>query len=170
MGAAGLFAPEARVELIEGEVVDMPPIGSRHNGSVSWLANQLILMATGRAVTQVQGPIRLGDFSEPVPDIALLHPRTDFYRDAHPEPADVYLIIEVAESSLRYDLDVKMPLYARYGIPEAWLVDLQGMSVTHFSEPGLQGYARRKQYRAGDRIAIACLGQETIPVSAIFGG
>jgi Uma2 family endonuclease len=124
MGEVGILSREARVELIEGEVIDMPPIGSLHAGTVDYIADVVRLACGGRAIVRTQNPVFLSLHSEPQPDIALLRPRSDFYRSSHPTPADVVLIVEVADTSLAYDTQIKLPLYARHGIPEVWLTDL----------------------------------------------
>jgi Uma2 family endonuclease len=124
MGETGILAPDARVELIEGEIIDMPPIGSPHAGTVNYLGHSLRLACGTRAIVSMQNPVFLDLHSEPQPDIALLRPRPDFYRSSHPVPADVLLIVEVADTSLAYDTQIKLPLYAHHGIPEVWLVDL----------------------------------------------
>lgn len=126
MGELGLLGEDERVELIEGELVQMAAVGSPHMGAVMALTRLLVLAAGVRALLAVQDPIRLGDRSEPEPDLALLRPRSDGYRLAKPVPAEVLLLVEVADSSLRYDRLVKLPLYARHGIAVAWLVDLDG--------------------------------------------
>jgi len=141
MAEVGILAPDARVELIEGEIVDMTPIGSRHASFVNRL-NRMLTVAVGeRAIVQVQGPVRLGDRSEPEPDVALLKPRTDFYRDKHPTAEDVLLIIEVSDTMLAYDRSVKVPLYARHGVPEVWLIDLQSNRVSIHRNPHNGVYA-----------------------------
>ena len=124
MAEAGILAQDVRVELVEGEVIDMPPIGSPHAGTVNYLGDSLRLACGTQAIVSTQNPVFLARHSEPQPDIVLLRPRPDFYRSAHPTPADVFLIIEVADSSLAYDTQIKLPLYAHYGIPEVWLADL----------------------------------------------
>jgi Uma2 family endonuclease len=124
MGEAGILGPELRTELIDGEVIEMPPIGHPHAGTVDLLADRLGEAVKKRALIRVQGPIWLDDYSEPLPDITLLRPRADYYRSAHPGPADVLLLIEVADSSLAYDREVKLPRYALAEVPEVWLVDL----------------------------------------------
>lgn len=131
MGEAGVLAPEARVELIEGEIVDMAPIGSRHASVVNRLTKLIVSAVGERAIVQVQGPVRLDEYSEPEPDIALLKPRTDYYRDALPGATDVLLVIEVADSTQRYDRRVKVPLYARHAVPEVWVIDMEN-SLAHF--------------------------------------
>lgn len=135
MGEAGIFGEDDRVELIEGEIIEMTPIGSPHGGRVKQL-NRLLAQAVGeRAVIAVQDPVVLGERSEPEPDLALLRPRADFYTESHPRPPDVWLLIEVADTSLAFDRDVKVPLYARHGIPEVWLVDIEHRQVLRFAVP-----------------------------------
>jgi Uma2 family endonuclease len=141
MAEVGILPPDARVELIEGEIIDMPPIGTGHGGTVMQLNELLRDAARGRAQVLVQSEIRLSDISEPQPDFALVKPRADFYKKKHPGPADTLLIIEVSESSLRYDLQVKAPLYARHGIPEYWVIDLKGRQVRFFRSPQSGQYA-----------------------------
>ena len=124
MVEVGILAPDARVELIEGEVIEMPPIGAPHAAVVTDLQNLLIGAVGGDAIVRVQNPVRLGLHDEPQPDIALVKPPASKYRRRHPAAADVLLLIEVVDTSLRYDREVKLPLYGRKGIPETWLLDL----------------------------------------------
>jgi Uma2 family endonuclease len=140
MGEVGILAPDARVELIDGEIIDMPPIGSRHAGKVKILLNRLTPAVAGRAIVAVQDPLIFGSDTEPQPDLMLLQPRPDFYQASHPHAADVLLVIEVAESSLAYDRDVKLPRYARQGIPEAWLIDVEQNEITVHRQPAPEGY------------------------------
>ena len=134
MGEAGILSEDDRVELIEGQLVAMTPIGSDHHGTVNAL-NRILVNAVGdRGIVSVQGPIRLDDFSEPEPDFAVLIPRDDFYRSATARPQEVLLVVEIAHSSLRYDRNIKIPLYARRNIPEVWIVDLVGNCVEVYRE------------------------------------
>jgi Uma2 family endonuclease len=135
MAEVGILPPDARVELIEGEIIDMAPIGSGHGGTVSQLDDLLRDAARGRANVFVQSGVRLSDISEPQPDFALTKLRADFYKKKHPGPTDMFLAIEVSESSLRYDLQVKAPLYARHGVPEYWIIDLKSRLVRFFRSP-----------------------------------
>ena len=140
MGEAGIFHEDERVELIEGEIVDMAPIGSGHSGKVNQL-NTILQRAVGeRAIVSIQNPIVLGDHSAPQPDIALLRPQADYYATAHPQARDVLLVIEVADTTLEYDRAVKLPLYARHGISEVWLVDVTGRRLTVHRRPAPEGY------------------------------
>ena len=145
MGSAGILRPDQRVELIEGEIIDMTPIGSRHAAAVKRLAKLLHDTVRERAIVSVQDPITLDRHSEPQPDIALLKPKADFYASAHPGPGDVLLVIEVADRSLAFDREVKLPLYARHGIPEAWLLDLEGKRLGVYRGPSAAGYRQASE-------------------------
>lgn len=153
---AGILRPESRVELIEGEIIDMVPIGSRHAAAVNRIAQALTLTLGKRVVVSIQAPVRLNRYSEPQPDIALLRPRADFYAAAHPGPADLSLLVEVAASSLRFDRDVKLPLYARHGIPEVWLVDIENSRLEIYSQPQMNGYV-------GTRALVSTLTPIDVP-------
>lgn len=123
MGEVGILGGADRVELIDGQIIDMSPIGALHAAIVARLASYFSQRLGGVVVVWCQNPVRLDDASEPEPDIAILRPRADFYMTAHPGPTDVLQVIEVADTSLAYDLGTKVPLYARHGIPEAWVID-----------------------------------------------
>jgi Uma2 family endonuclease len=168
MGETGIFHEDDRVELIEGEIIEMSPIGSAHSGTNIRLHKRLEQVVGERAIVSSQNPIVLGDFSEPQPDIALLRPRDDFYTSSHPTPADVLLVIEIAESSLRYDLEVKFPLYAGHGIPAVWLVDLQNGRLLIFSEPEETGYRKRDVANIDRPIALPALAGLTVDLSDLF--
>jgi Uma2 family endonuclease len=142
MAEAGIFADGDRVELIEGEIIEMIPIGSRHAAWVDRLNDLLTSAIERRAIVRVQSPIWLGSHSEPQPDLAVLRRRADFYLDAHPQPGDVHLVIEVADTSADFDRTVKIPLYGRMGIPEAWLVDIARMSFARPRRRGIGSLAR----------------------------
>ena len=135
MGRAGILREDDRVELIDGEVLAMSPIGPPHIGSVNLLNHLFARLVGDAAIVQVQLPVRLDAYSEPQPDLALLRPRADFYGTAAAGPDDVLLAIEVAQSSLSYDRKVKAALYARRGIAEYWIVDLNGSEVIRHIEP-----------------------------------
>jgi len=135
MAEVGLLAPDARVELIEGEIIDMPPSGIPHAGILTRLMRLLLAAAGTRVTVRMQLPLRLDDYSEPEPDFAVLRWREDDYTSAHPLPGDTLLVIEVSQSSLRYDRNRKLPLYARHGIPEVWIVDLVSLRLHTFDLP-----------------------------------
>ncbi len=135
MGQAGILSGDDRVELIEGELVDMAPIGSEHAGIVNLLNRLLTEILGERAIIGVQNPIVLGDHSEPQPDILVLHPRKDFYRDSHPTSRDVFLLIEVSDTTANQDRNIKIALYAQHDIPEVWLIDIPNRSVELYRKP-----------------------------------
>ncbi len=165
MAETGILPHGARVELIEGETFDMTPIGRRHAYCVDQLTKRLVLAAADHAVVRVQNPVRLSDFSEPQPDLALLRLPAEHYAERHPGPEDVLLIVEVADSSLGYDRDVKLPLYAQYGIPEVWLVDMEKRQVTRYSQPTGDGYSMAALL--GDRAAPLALPDCALDLTGI---
>lgn len=169
MDEAGFFAPDIRVELIEGEVIDMPAIGTRHASTVNRLTRLLTTAFGDTAIVAVQNPVRLGDYSEPQPDLLLLRPRTDFYASAHPTPADVLLLIEVADSSARYDREIKVPLYARHGVVEVWIVDLDARQVRFFRSPQGDTYADVTVTEAPGPTPLVAWAEVHIDLSAILG-
>ena len=142
MAEVGILDPDSRTELIDGEILDVAPPGSLHAGTVMQL-NRLLQQAVGdRAIVSIQNPILLGRYSEPQPDCALARPRKDFYRSGHPQPDDLLLVIEVADSSLRFDRDVKSALYARHGVPELWLIDVRAKRLTRYRDPAGRAFGR----------------------------
>ena len=168
MGETGILHEDDRVELIEGEIVAMPPIGSPHGGRVNRLTMVMTAAVGDHAVVAPQNPIVLGIRSEPEPDIAVLRPRPDFYADAHPVAADVLLLIEVADSSLQYDLNVKVPLYARHGIPEVWVVDIAHRQVLRFSQPANGAYLEQGPINLKAPIALPGLPGCAVQLAALF--
>lgn len=150
MGEAGILGEDDRVELIEGEVVEMAPIGSRHAACVRELTWLLSRQLGDELRLDVQNPVRLDPRQEPQPDLAVLRARD--YKDSLPGPEDVLFLIEVSATTLRYDQEIKLPLYARSGIPEVWIVDLAGGAIERHNEPSGDGYRRTKRARQGDGI------------------
>jgi Uma2 family endonuclease len=168
MGEAGILGEDDRVELIEGELIDMAPIGSDHAGKVIQLNALLSVLLAGRALLSPQNPIRLGEYSEPQPDMTILRLRDDFYRTAHPQPEDVLLLIEVADTTILYDRNVKIPLYARHGIPEVWLIDLQKKYVEIYRQPSSDGYRQILRPAKDERIALSLLPDATILIADLW--
>jgi Uma2 family endonuclease len=166
MADAGILAEDDRVELIDGEILAMTPIGPRHSASVDRATRALVTAVGERAIVRVQGSVRLDRFREPQPDFVLLRPQADFYASRLPGPSDVLLIIEVAESSLDYDRDVKARVYAESAVPEYWLVDLDGRSVSCYAEPRDGAYQR--QHGAGQAIAPESLPECAITVATLL--
>jgi Uma2 family endonuclease len=166
---AGILSKEDRVELIEGEIVKLSPIGSQHAGCINCL-NALISRLVGlTAVVSIQNPLRISEYSEPEPDLAILKPRSDFYSRKHPTPKEVLLLIEVADTSLAYDQKVKVPLYARAGIPEVWLVDLSSGIITVYTKPVKGQYQHSQQFRRGESLASFSVPGLTLEVNDILG-
>jgi Uma2 family endonuclease len=151
MAETGVLQPDARVELLNGEIIDTSPIGPFHGGVTNYLNEIFTAASKGRWMTSVQNPVRLDDHSEPQPDLVLLKPTPDFYRRQHPQPADVYLLIEVSDSSLITDREAKLPVYGRTGIAEVWIVNLIDQTVEVYREPRFAGYALKSILRAGDQ-------------------
>jgi Uma2 family endonuclease len=169
MAADGLFSEDDRVELIEGEIVEMTPIGDRHSGSVRRLDDLFTTALGRRALVDKQHPVRLGDWSEPEPDLALLVRREDYYTSGTPTAEDVFLVVEVADSSVGYDRSVKVPLYARQGIREVWLLNLPGDILEVYRQPRPGGYREVRRLRRGDSIAAEAFPDVTFPVSDLLG-
>lgn len=150
MLAAGVLTEDDRLELIEGELIEMNLIGSRHSSIVKRLIRIFEPQMANRAILSIQDPIRLDGENEPVPDAALLRYREDIYEDSHPGPADVLLIIEVSDTTLRFDRQVKSRLYAKFGIPEYWVVDVDARTLEVFREPRDEGYATSMMLKKPD--------------------
>jgi Uma2 family endonuclease len=168
MGEAGILRADERVELIEGEIIDMPPPGDVHAGTVDQLAALLMAAVGNRAIVRVQNPIRLDRHSEPQPDLALLVPRADFYKSARPRPLDVLLAIEVADTSLRYDRDVKAALYAKHALPELWLVDARSRRLTRFRKPAGGAYAFVDAPELRSPLEVGALAGVNVDLAAVF--
>lgn len=164
----GILLEDDRVELIDGEIIEMAAIGHRHAGCVNRTTYTLIRLLGDKAVIAGQNPVVLGTYQLPQPDIAVLHPRGDFYMDGHPVPADVFFLIEVSDSTLAYDRKVKLPLYATGDIPEVWIVDLDSNRIERHSEPAGGAYRLVKRFRRGQSITSIALPTLTIPISAII--
>jgi hypothetical protein len=170
MREAGIFHEDDRVELLEGEMVEMAPIGPGHAGGVNRLLNAFLpIQLERRAILSVQNPIRLGEHSEPQPDLALLRPRPDFYAHEHPGPQDILLVVEMMESSAGYDRAVKVPLYARFGIPETWLVDLEQGRIEVYRAPGPEGYREGHTRGRSEHVSPQAFPQLTLMVEEILG-
>ncbi len=169
MGEAGILTEDDRVELIEGQLVAKAPIGTEHAAASNAL-NRLLVMAVGeRGIVSVGNPVRLTQRSEPRPDFAILRPR-DGYRKTPPRPEDTLLAVEVANTSLGFDRQVKLPLYARSGTPEVWIVNLAAEEVEVYRTPVAGVYTVVARAGPADTLTIAALAGVVIPVAAIFAG
>ena len=168
MGEAGILTEDDRVELIEGELVAMAPIGSEHIAASNALTRLLVLAIGDRGIVSVGNPVRLTRRSEPQPDFAILKPR-DNYRTILPRPEDTMLAVEVANTSLDYDRTIKLALYARGGIPEVWIVNLVAEEVEVYRLPVADGYTSVTRASGSDTLTIGAIPGVLIPVAKIFG-
>ena len=167
MGEAGILHEDERVELIEGELVQMTAIGTRHFSCVNRL-NRLLVMSVGdEAVISVQNPVRLNEHTELQPDLAVIRRRD--YRKSLPEPDDVLLLIEVSDTTLAYDRGVKLPLYARAGSREVWIVNLPRETIERYTDPSEDGYRRADQARRGQTLESIALPGLTPSVDEVLG-
>jgi Uma2 family endonuclease len=169
MVAAGILGEDDRVELLDGQVVELPPIGPAHAGGVNRLTG-LLYRALGDAVTiAVQNPVVLHEYAEPQPDVAVLRPRADGYGHRHPQPEDVLLLIEVADTSGHRDRREKLPMYARAGIVETWLVDLAGDQIEVYRHPAPDGYRDVRRVTRDGTLTAVRLPALTIPAAEVLG-
>jgi Uma2 family endonuclease len=169
MGEAGILTEDDRVELIEGQLVAMSPIGSDHSGTVNALTRLLVRAVGDRAVVAVQNPVQLDDLSEPQPDFSVLKPRDDDYRRSTPRSDDVLLVIEVAKGSLAYDRAVKRALYALHGILELWIVNLTANEVEVCRSPANGQYASVSRLDRNAILEPELLAGVAIPIAALLG-
>jgi Uma2 family endonuclease len=169
MIAEGILDEDDRVELIDGEIVAMSAVGSLHAGTVNRLNSFLVRTLGDTAVVAVQNPVQLSDDTEPEPDIAVLLPRADFYSTAHPLPPDVLFLIEVGDSSFLADRRAKLPRYARAGIRESWLVNLEVSELERHTDPDHKGYREGVVITRGQRLASTVVAGLTLGADQIFG-
>lgn len=154
MAEMGILTEDDRVELINGEIVAMSPINSPHAGHVKRINALFTRLLGEQTIVSVQDPLTIQDASEPEPDIMLLHPRDDFYASAHPQPEDVYLLIEVADSSVRTDQEVKIPVYAQAQVVEVWIVNLAGQQIEVYRSPSAGKYQEKIIFKPGQDISV----------------
>lgn len=169
MVAANVFSSENRIELINGEILEMPPIGFNHAGHVNRITNLFaFLVVEKKAIMCVQNPLQLGDLSEPQPDFMLLHPEADFYTTRHPQAEDVLLLVEVAESSLNYDRERKQRLYAMFGIPEYWLINLNNENLEVYRQPVEENYQQKFTLYYGEVLNLSQIEGITVNTADIL--
>jgi Uma2 family endonuclease len=169
MAQTGILKPDVRVELIDGDIVEMNPIGRFHKASVDRLNELLLPNVRGSAIVRVQSSIVLGDYGEPEPDVTLLRYRADFYAESDETIADILLVIEVADTSEAYDRRTKAPLYARFGIPELWIVDVNRAWITRYLDPTATGYGTTRVYRRGESLSPLAFPNLIIAVNDVLG-
>lgn len=165
---AGILSEDDRVELIRGEIIAMSPIGPRHSAAVLRATQALVKLVGDLAIVGVQGSIRLDEYDEPQPDLYLLRPKDDFYASGHAGPADIFLIIEVADSSLEYDSTIKMNLYAETGVPEYWIANVRDDCLVAHSNPTKTGYGTVQQFQRGQTIAPQLLPECRMLVDVVL--
>lgn len=163
MGRVGILHEDDRIELIEGEIINMSPIEPLHSGTANILIELLGYPTRGRAIATVQNSIYIAPRSEPQPDFALLRFRADRYKSRLPEVADVLLLVEIADSSARYDREVKLPLYARHGISEYWIINIPEQQIEVYSDPDTD----RAQYRQTSIVTQGTLAPASFPDVAL---
>ena len=165
--AAGVLTEDDRVELVEGDLIDMSPINEPHADTVDLFTDHLIEQIGRAARVRFANPVKLSDLSIVQPDIAIV--RRQRYRQAHPVPDDVLLLIEISDSTLSFDLRTKVPLYARTGIPEVWVVDVKAQLIHQFRHPEGSSYRFAEVFRSGDTLTIEALPHVSLAVADIFG-
>jgi Uma2 family endonuclease len=168
MAETGILQSDARVELLDGEIIDMSPIGPFHGGVTGFLNVFFAETARSRWITVGQIPVHLDDLSEPEPDLLLLKPRADFYRQRHAQPADVFLLIEISDTSLEKDQDIKLPLYAKAGIAECWIVNLNEETIEVYVEPNYAGYASKRVFGCADKVNPRAFPDAVLEVAKLF--
>lgn len=169
MGEVGILDEDDRVELLDGQVVPMTPIGPAHASLVDRLTRLLVRAVGDDAVVRVQNPVRLTPLSEPEPDLAVVRPRADGYAESHPGPDDVVVLVEVADSSDAVDRAVKIPLYADAGVPEVWLIDVSRRLLTVHTDPGEGGYRVVRTPGPDETLALTGPSGTALPVAEILG-
>lgn len=168
MAETGVLRPDARVELLDGRIIDMSPMGPFQGGVVKRLSRLFNLQAKGRWIISTQDPVRLDDRSEPEPDVMLLKPAADDYTSRHPQPGDVFLLIEVSDTSLDYDREEKLPAYGRAGVSEVWIVNLQDETIEVYREPHFAGYGSKTLLNAGETISPLAFPDAVVDVAELL--
>lgn len=168
MVETGVLKPDSRVELLDGKIIDMMPIGPFHGGSVNRLIRIFSKPSAGRWLVSAQNPVRLDDYSEPQPDLMLLKPAADDYTSRHPGPEEVFLLIEVADTTLPYDRGQKLPRYGGAGIAEVWIVNLVEKTVEVYREPHFSGYGSERVLRSGDKASPLAFPDVTVDIAELL--
>jgi Uma2 family endonuclease len=168
LGEAGIFPPESRMELINGEILHMAPIGFNHAGHVTRLIHFFAPLLNNQALINAQNPVQLGDLSEPEPDFALLRPESNFYSTRHPKADDVLLLIEVSDSTLHFDRTQKLRLYATFNIPEYWIVNLIDDCLEVYRQPNDGDYLDKSTFGKTDSLNLVAFPEFKISVADIL--
>lgn len=168
MAETGILRPDARVELLDGRIIDMSPSGPFHGGVTKRLIRFFTALAKGRWIVSAQDPVHLDEYSEPQPDLMLLQPAPDDYTTRHPAPEDVFLLIEVADSSLTLDREEKLPAYGRAGIRECWILNLPARTIETYRAPHFTGYSTTTTLRPGDKAVPLAFPDVAMDVAALL--
>ena len=168
MTETGVLPPDARIELLDGQIMDMEPIGPSHGGSVNRLNRLFNRLSRGRWLVTAQNPVHLDEYSEPQPDLMLVKPEPDDYTTRHPAPQDVFLLIEVAQTPLGYDREQKLPAYGCAGIPEVWIVNLADRTIEVYREPHFAGYDSKAILRTGDKACPQAFPDVAVDVAELL--
>ncbi|MCD6255854.1 MAG: Uma2 family endonuclease [Deltaproteobacteria bacterium] len=164
----GILSEDDRVELINGEIIEMTPVGAKHASCINKLAFLFNLKLQGKALVSVQNPLHIDEYNEPQPDIMLLRYKENFYSDRHPIPQDVFLLIEVAESSIDYDRKVKLPLYVKAGISEVWIINLNENCIEIYRDPSKDEYQTQIKLKGEQRFSPISFPKVTLSVTEII--
>jgi Uma2 family endonuclease len=168
MAETGVLKPDSRVELLDGQIIDMSPIGPFHGGAVTRLIRLFVTQSNGRWLVWSQNPVTLDEYSEPQPDLMLVKPAADDYTTGLPAPDDVFLLIEVSDSTLASDREKKLPLYGRAGIREVWIINLPDQTVEVYRDPHYQGYASTQILRPGTQASPLAFPDVAVDVAALL--
>jgi Uma2 family endonuclease len=169
MGEAGVFHPEARLELIEGEIIEMSPVGDRHVVCVNRANALFTSRLAGKVMVSVQNPVRLSRYTEPQPDIVLAPWRDDFYASKRLSAEHTVLVIEISDSTVRYDRNRKMPLYAQAGVPELWIENLQEDVILVYRDPGPKTFSTSLVFHRGESVSLAAFPDVAFNVDELLG-
>jgi len=169
MAEVGILGPEDRVELIDGEIIQMSPIGTRHAGCVTRLNRLFNSAFKGRATVSIQNPLRINNYTEPEPDVVLLKYRDDDYSNKRMLPDDALLVVEVADTTLKYDRDVKLPRYAAGGVPEVWIMDLKGNRLLVYRDLKSSAFQTSLTLKSGESVLVSAFPDITFAVDELLG-
>ena len=169
MAEIGIFDEDSRVELIEGEIIEMSPVGNRHIGCVNRATKLFITKLGDRVVVSPQNPVRLSNITEPQPDIVLLKPRADFYSAKRLSAEDTFLVLEISDTTLRYDRNRKLPLYAKYGVPEVWIEDIKGDAILVYRDLKAGGYSASLTFHRDETISLLAFPDIFFNVNDLLG-
>lgn len=169
MAESGILTEDDRVELLRGEIIEMSPIGRRHAACVNQLVRLFTQLLGTRVIVSPQNPVELDDTSQPQPDIALLQTRADFYESGHPQSSDIFLLVEVADTTVEIDREIKIPLYAEDNIAEVWLIDLNAQCIEVYQQPTPTGYQSIQKFQRGQTLSIQAFPDLEIMVDEVLG-